>query len=326
MIANYRSSSCVNHIACILFSAFTPSLTEVVGAPVLTTTQDKTLYPLHPQAEAACQATAVCSPTSVRSPLFRQRRVTCFEDELSDDEDSNNAVNTGPKPDSDDVTATSPLNIDGDNKDGADLQSCVSNNVTTPHHTSFIECEEGFANKTALPGSESPIMTIHCPFDHKEAVAGSISLGSSKLTIGIEPHTHQDDGQLESKRSPKLEHKAVTRVKSMMSIEAPNLLLQQKPNVDEASPSLAPAQCGRNPVTAGGLLTHQLYKTGDASELLGVCTIDTVTLKRNEDESFGLDLEIISSPLKVVISGLRLGGAAERVCPIGLLLLPSRYQ
>ncbi|XP_035801614.2 PDZ domain-containing protein 2 isoform X5 [Amphiprion ocellaris] len=44
-----------------------------------------------------------------------------------------------------------------------------------------------------------------------------------------------------------------------------------------------------------------------------------VTLNRREDESFGLDLEIMSSPLKVVIAGLKPGGAAEKekgkLCP-----------
>ncbi|XP_039659264.1 PDZ domain-containing protein 2 isoform X2 [Perca fluviatilis] len=311
--------------------AFT-SVTEVASDPVYNTSQDKIPVPLSHHAEAVCQPIAVSSPTSVRSPLLRQRRLMCFEDELSDGENSDNARNTRlfhsptksdsvnfsdaqasemSKSGSAVVSATSSLDINGNRDDGRDLQRCGSDDVTTPLYGSFSQCEEG---KSESPGSKSPFMPIR-------NAGGSSSMGSgpSNLTINSENYTNQDDGQLESKRSPKLEHKAVTRVKSMMSIEAPNLPQQQKPKVDEPSPGSGPSQppslvtpCGRNPKPAGGLVPHQHCKKGDASELVGVCTIDTVTLKRSEDESFGLDLEIMSSPLKVVVAGLKPGGAAEK--------------
>ncbi|XP_044052058.1 PDZ domain-containing protein 2 isoform X3 [Siniperca chuatsi] len=320
-------------------NAFPPSLTEVESCPVYNASQDKTPAPLNHHVEAVCQPIAVSSPTSLRSPLLRQRRVMCFEDELSDDEDSDNvATKSDPvnfsdaqasqnsKTDSAVVIATSLLDGDGDCEDGRDLQRCGSNDVTTPLYGSFSQCEEGITNK-----SESPLMPIRCPFDDKAWVASSMSSGYSNLTINSVNYTSQDDGQLESKRSPKLEHKAVTRVKSMMSTEAPNLSQQQKSKVDEPSLGLAPSQppfqppihatqCGRNPRTAGGLIPLQHCKKEDASELVGVYTFDTVTLWRSEDESFGLDLEIMSFPLKVVIAGLQPGGAAEResrgkLCP-----------
>ncbi|XP_018524797.1 PDZ domain-containing protein 2 isoform X2 [Lates calcarifer] len=331
--------------------AFIPSLTEVESGPVYSASQNKTPVPLSTHVEAGCQPIAVSSPTSVRSPLLRQRRVMCFEDELSDDEDSDNTGNTGhfhrptksdslnfsdaqaaqiSKTDSAVViatSATSSLDVDGDSEDGGDLHLCGSSDVTTPLNGSFSQCEEGITTKSESPGSESPFMPIRCPFDYRAGVASSLGSVSGNLTIISENYTNQDDGQVESKRSPKLEHKAVTRVKSMMSIEAPNLPQQLKSKVDEPSPCLAlsqppsqPTQCGRNPRTAGGSVPHQHCKKGDASELEGVCAIDSVTLKRSEDESFGLDLEIMSSPLKVVITGLKPGGAAERgssakLCP-----------
>uniref|UniRef100_A0A8C9XMB4 PDZ domain containing 2 n=1 Tax=Sander lucioperca TaxID=283035 RepID=A0A8C9XMB4_SANLU len=287
-------------------SFLSESILLVASDPVYNTSQDKTPVPLSHHAEAVCQAIAVSSPTSVRSPLLRQRRLMCFEDELSDGENSDNTRNTRlfhsptksdsvnfsdaqasemSKSGSAVVSAASSLDINGNRDDGRDLQRCGSDDMTTPLYGSFSQCEEG---KSESPGSKSPFMPIH-------------------------------DGQLESKRSPKLEHKAVTRVKSMMSIEAPNFPQQQKPKVDEPSPGSGPSQppshvtpCGRNPKPAGGLVPHQHCKKGDASELVGVCTIDTVTLKRSEDESFGLDLEIMSSPLKVVVAGLKPGGAAEK--------------
>lgn len=319
--------------------------------------QNKTPVPLSTHVEAGCQPIAVSSPTSVRSPLLRQRRVMCFEDELSDDEDSDNTGNTGhfhrptksdslnfsdaqaaqiSKTDSAVViatSATSSLDVDGDSEDGGDLHLCGSSDVTTPLNGSFSQCEESITTKSESPGSESPFMPIRCPFDYRAGVASSLGSVSGNLTIISENYTNQDDGQVESKRSPKLEHKAVTRVKSMMSIEAPNLPQQLKSKVDEPSPCLAlsqppsqPTQCGRNPRTAGGSVPHQHCKKGDASELEGVCAIDSVTLKRSEDESFGLDLEIMSSPLKVVITGLKPGGAAERVSLIDFIFIPVQYH
>ncbi|KAM7018183.1 PDZ domain-containing protein 2 [Tautogolabrus adspersus] len=314
--------------------AFTPSLTQVEGDSVYNVSRDKKAAPSHnhPHAEAVCPPISVSSPTSVRSPLLRQRRVICFEEQLSDEEDSDTAglSDKTTKPDSVKlidaresyksktdlaiVSATSSLNVDGDSEDGRDYQGV--SNVTSPLHGSFSQCEE------ALPGSESPFMPIRCPAEHR---AGSV--GSANLTINTESVINKDDGQVDSKRSPKLEHKAVMRVKSMMSIEAPNLAQQPKSRADEPSPGSTPSQpppqashVGRNTRTTAGLIPHHQYKKGETSELAGVCTIDTVTLWRREDESYGLDLEIMSSPLKVVITGLKPGGAADResagkLCP-----------
>lgn len=315
--------------------------------------QDRTSAPLNHHVEAVCQPIAVSSPTSLRSPLLRQRRVMCFEDKLSDDEDSDNVGNNGffnrptksdsfnfsdaktsqiSKTDSVVAIATSLLDVEGDRGDGGNLQRCGSNDVPTQLYGSFSTCEEAITNKSESPSSESPFMPIRCPFDHKAGVANSIGSGSNNLNINSENYTNQDDGQLESKRSPKLEHKAVTRVKSMMSIEAPNLPQQQKSKVDEPSHQLPSqplshaTQCGRNPRIAGGLIPHQHCKKEDASELVGVCTINTVTLWRSEDESFGLDLEIMSSPLKVVVAGLKPGGAVERVCLTNFIFILVQYQ
>ncbi|XP_059193852.1 PDZ domain-containing protein 2 [Centropristis striata] len=321
-------------------NAFPPCLTVVENGPMYNASQDKTAVPLSHQVEAVSEPNTVSSPTSVRSPLLRQRRVLCFEDELSDDEDSINTKNIGlfHRPTKSDsvnfneaqaseicktelagITSVSSLDINGNSEDG-DLLRCGSHEVSTPLYGGFSQ--EGTANMCESSGSKSPLMPIR-----KAGGASSVGSGPSNLTISSENYTNQDDGQLESKRSPKLEHKAVTRVKSMMSIEAPNLPQQQKSKVDEPSPGLGLSQppsqlvqCGRNPKASGALVPHQDSKKGDTSELVGDCTIDTVTLKRSEDESFGLDLEIMSSPLKVVIAGIKPGGAAERestgkLCP-----------
>ncbi|KAK5870538.1 hypothetical protein PBY51_003478 [Eleginops maclovinus] len=274
---------------------------------------------LNHHVEAVCQPIAVSSPTSVRSPLLRQRRVMCFEEVLSDDEDTNTTRSTGPlhKPtksvpfteaeasdisqcDSAVLIAASPLDINGNGANDGDVQRCGSHEVTT-------RCEEAITSKS--PGPKSPLMHMR--------KAGGASCTVSNLTINSEGCTNPDDVQLESKRSPKLEHKAITRVKSMMSIEAPALPQQQKSKADESPQGIGASQSPssvsvRNPKTASGCVPLQHCKKGDVSELVGVCTIDTVCLRRSEEESFGLDLEIMSSPLKVLIAGLKPGGAAER--------------
>lgn len=255
----------------------------------------------------------------------------CFEDVLSDEEDSITTRSTAllhrttrsvpfreaeasdiSKCDSAVLIAASSLDINGNSEDDGGLQRCGSLEVTTPLCGSFSQCEEALTNKSESPGPESPLVLI--------CKAGGSICTLSHLSINSENCTNPDDAQPESKRSPKLEHKAVTRVKSMMSIEAPSPPQQQRSRADEPPPGIAPAQSPssaplevRNPKTAGGLVPHQHCKKGDAGELVGVCTIDTVSLRRSEDESFGLDLEIMSSPLKVLIAGLKPGGAAERV-------------
>ncbi|XP_061586271.1 PDZ domain-containing protein 2 [Cololabis saira] len=74
---------------------------------------------------------------------------------------------------------------------------------------------------------------------------------------------------------------------------------------------------GRAQRSAAGLKPYPLRETGEASGPDGVYTTDSVTLRRSEEESFGLDLEILSSPLKVLVSGLKPGAldSAGRLCP-----------
>ncbi|XP_073695624.1 PDZ domain-containing protein 2 [Garra rufa] len=246
-------------------------------------------------ADTPQQASVGSSPSSVRSPLLRQRRVICYEDEPSDDETCLEEDN-GPfrrllrgvsdsghhqEEDSGIVIATSSLEVDDESQDS-----------TTPLYGSSLESEEG---PSGPPGAESPFIPIR-----SMETAGGTNLGIKK-----EPHR---EGQ-EVKRSPKLEHKAVTRVKSMMSIECPNPPQKTKGEEPPILPA-TPAQVAQNSARPPCRMLH--CKKGESSELAGVCTIETIVLQRSETESFGLDLEIKSAPLKVLITGLRPGGVAER--------------
>lgn len=69
---------------------------------------------------------------------------------------------------------------------------------------------------------------------------------------------------------------------------------------------------GRNPKMAAGLPPNPLILKEDAQPMGGF-SMDTVTLTRQEEETFGLDVEICSSPLRIVISGMKPGCAAKRV-------------
>ncbi|XP_056314246.1 PDZ domain-containing protein 2 isoform X2 [Danio aesculapii] len=250
-------------------------------------------------AETAQQASVGSSPSSVRSPLLRQRRVICYEDEPSDDEtgleDDNGpfrhllrGVSDGHQHQEEDsgiVIATSSLEVDDESQDSSESHRQISSEPTTPFYGSSIESEEG---PTGLSAAESPFMPIHC-------------VEATNLGVKKEPHR---EGQ-EVKRSPKLEHKAVTRVKSMMSIECPRAK-GEDPALVPAHPAQVTQNCTRPPCR----MMH--CKKGESSELAGVCTIETIVLQRSETESFGLDLEIKSAPLKVLVTGLRPGGVAER--------------
>ncbi|XP_051535333.1 PDZ domain-containing protein 2-like [Myxocyprinus asiaticus] len=259
------------------------------------------------------QASVGSSPSSVHSPLLRQRQVICYGDEPSDDENGLEE-DSGPfrhllcgvpegahnhhhqEEDSGIVIATSSLEVDDESQDNSESHRQIDSKPATPIYGSSLESEDG---PSGPPGAESPFMPIRC-MEHNSGAAGGTNLGMNK-----EPHREEK----EIKCSPKVEHKAVTRVKSMMSIECPNPPQRAK-NEESHLPPTMTAQVTQNNTQPPCRLLH--CKKGESSELAGVCTIETIVLQRSVSESFGLDLEIKSSPLKVLITGLRPGGVAER--------------
>ncbi|KAJ8285165.1 hypothetical protein GJAV_G00023050 [Gymnothorax javanicus] len=228
------------------------------------------LGPVSRPVELFRQTSMSSNPSSVRSPLLRQRRVACCEDEASDGEERDiTPSRRSPEAESGVVIATSSSEVDEESPEGADLKEHLGNS-DTPFYGCRTDCAE--------PRSS-----------------------------GVEPHGTSDSfAQPQSKRSPKLEHKAVTRVKSLLSIES--LGTKAQPRGEEPSPS--PPTPPSEPCPA--LLPPGHSPCPGPSELDGVCTIETVQLTRAEHESFGLDLEIRSSPLRVLITGLRAEGAALR--------------
>nr|XP_023679115.1 PDZ domain-containing protein 2-like isoform X2 [Paramormyrops kingsleyae] len=251
----------------------------------------RTPEPTDLHADAAHQARLCSSPSSVRSPLLRQRRVICYDDEASDEDEDPPCVSDKKR-----LFRMQP-------KAGAECRKLPGHGPAIS--VSSLEADEGSSKgpskdrvdgrdvKPLPPGVESPFMPIRCL--EYEGGGGGTNLGVQEPLCEV---------LLESKRSPKLEHKAVTRVKSMMSTESHNLLNQRKG--EELHPSNV--QTASRPL----ICPLPLCKKAELGEMGGACTTETVLLQRSEEESFGLDLEIKSSPLKVLITGLQPGGPAER--------------
>uniref|UniRef100_A0A670IXM9 PDZ domain containing 2 n=1 Tax=Podarcis muralis TaxID=64176 RepID=A0A670IXM9_PODMU len=213
------------------------------------------------------------SPKGPRTSFQRQRRLAFYDGDASDEDEFSKQdgarLQRGPRP-------KGQRKAEG-NCELAIATSPVKGGATNPerdpgtnlHNDSAVAGFRDLSDNAAEQAADSPFLPVKS-FDYAslpELHPGHLSLKEFR------------EAQLESKRSPKLEHKAVTRVKSLMSIEYHGIPRQK--NEDHSASSRS----------------HP----------------EAVTLTRNENESFGLDLEIHAIPLRVVITGLRPGGAAERV-------------
>ncbi|CAH2296560.1 PDZ domain-containing 2 isoform X1 [Pelobates cultripes] len=230
------------------------------------------------------------SPQLLRSPLLRQGRIQCYEDDdASDDDDFKNDEK--------------PFN--GSKKKHADQDSGIV--MTTPSLDADEEIQYSEQTKNSIGEStisllgssveseDSPLeQMVDSPFFSMKSFEYSGTTEVRPSTLGImEPL----EGQTESKRSPKLEHKAVTRVKSMMSTESPN------------SPKLKNEE-SKSTVKQVKAISHA-RKLEDTENAV-MWNTETVQLLCSEYESVGLDLEIKESPLSVTITGLRPGRNAGK--------------
>ncbi|XP_074993461.1 PDZ domain-containing protein 2 [Calonectris borealis] len=224
------------------------------------------------------------SPKSARSPFHRQRRVVFYDGDVSDDDESSHLQRSQRAKSQEDagiVITTSSVEINDESQD-SESSRYSGMEMSSPVFSNSVESAD-----STLEQIDSPFFPI-IAFDYSsvpEVRLGSLSLKELR------------EAQLESKRSPKLEHRAVTRVKSMMSTECRSLQRQRTEEHGSYNKPVARA------------LPHS--KKCEAPDGAGQGQGEIVTLVRNEHESFGLDLEIQALPLKVVVTGLRPGGAAE---------------
>ncbi|XP_074064088.1 PDZ domain-containing protein 2 isoform X2 [Macrotis lagotis] len=249
----------------------------------------------HKHLEATRQTSLPGSPQSTRSPLLRQRKIGLDAEDTSDEEEFVRDGDSVPFPRS--LPDSTPSQAEEDPR------------LINPNSSVAAAINNLQVDDLGKPASECPIETSPLGSSGREVEdRASVQIRDSHLLPGKfcgspnalegSPVTLGLKEQAESKNSPKLEHKAITRVKSLMSIECPGSAKQK--NEDLGS--------GHKPVAR---ITPQSKRTitEDSSK---PNSLETVHLIRLEGESFGLDLEIQTTPLKVVIKGLRPDGAIER--------------
>ncbi|XP_043831336.1 PDZ domain-containing protein 2 isoform X2 [Dromiciops gliroides] len=252
--------------------------------------------PFHKHLEAPRQASLPGSPQPARSPLLRQRRIGCFDaEDASDEEDFVRNGDSVPFPRS--LSGSIPSQAEEENR------------VITPNSSVEANINSQEVDPLGNPATEACLETspLDSPAPEEEKEAAEKIIDSSFLPEKLSDYASASEGspgnlglkeQAESKKSPKLEHKAITRVKSLMSIECSGSPKQKN---EETGP-------GHKPVAR---ITPQSKRTVTQDNSVPN-SFETVHLIRLEDESFGLDLEIQATPLKVMIRGLRPGAAAER--------------
>nr|XP_023689560.1 PDZ domain-containing protein 2 isoform X1 [Paramormyrops kingsleyae] len=215
------------------------------------------------------------SPVPVRNPLRRQLQVGCFEDN-----GSNESGDQLPQTDSGFYgKALCPQSEDKVIVGG-------DGSGVAPSPAEGTKDVDSSVKQGASPGFESLIMSIESPFlstfasDPEEAEKSHNLPGPS-------------DSQIESGHTPKMEDRGT---KDTLSDMCPCPLPTNQSEGEDLSPSLPGPYCTK----------------AEVRELTGICTVERMVLRRMETDSFGLDLEVTSSPLKVLIKGVQPGGVAEK--------------
>ncbi|XP_072848970.2 PDZ domain-containing protein 2 isoform X2 [Pogona vitticeps] len=233
------------------------------------------------------------SPKGTRTAFQRQRRIAFYDGDASDEDDfakqdglqfqrlARSKEQRRSEGNCDITAATAPVEGGDTNREREFATSAHDDSVARGFRDLTENVVEHPAESSFLPtrSSDHPIIP--------ETHPGHLSLKDFR------------EAQLETKRSPKLEHKAVTRVKSLMSIEYHGISRHKN---EEHSACIRPS---------GRVLPH-VQRSEAQENHHGQNHSEAITLTRSENESFGLDLEIHAAPLRIVITGLRPGGAAER--------------
>ncbi|XP_072272654.1 PDZ domain-containing protein 2 isoform X2 [Pyxicephalus adspersus] len=228
------------------------------------------------------------SPQSIRSPLQRQRRIVCYDDDDASEEDDFGKKEErqfcGSRKNGDEdsgiVMTTPSLDVD-EEVPSDDLPRTILGEAVTSLCDSCVESEDGQLEHTV----DSPFIAI-------KSFEFTTKTENHPSSLGIKESL---EGQSENKRSPKLEHKAVTRVKSMLSTENPNASKHKNEDKSGKASKAAP-----------------VVKKSEGAEMMGRCNTETVELLCSEYESVGLDLEIKQSPVRVIITGIRPQGEASK--------------
>ncbi|KAM6473800.1 PDZ domain-containing protein 2 isoform 2-T3 [Liasis olivaceus] len=246
-----------------------------------------------PREMAARHVSFSDSPKGAQIAFQRQRRIAFYDGDASDEDDcakqdgacfQRGLRSKGQKKGDNDCEAPAAA-PSVQNEDTSQERESATNTYSDSAASNCRNLSESTGEHT--PDAPSPPAKAFDYSDAPELHPGYLNLKDFR------------EEQLESKRSPKLEHKAVTRVKSLMSTEyhgVPRLKNEEH------------GACSR----AGGKVLPPIQKNEAQESPLEQSHVESITLSRNENESFGLDLEIHANPLHIVITGLQPAGAAER--------------
>lgn len=171
-----------------------------------------------------------------------------------------------------------PLNVD---RDGTDDEDKDAQNAWSLHVAERNRCS---TPQIALTSDDLP----------SERQTDVADLSSSFPALGL------NSRPADWTWCPELDHRAVVQFKTMMRKKGLSPAQPPRCHIDAASPpSCSAARC-ETPLL-------------DSRPGGGCSSVSTVTLRRRADQSFGINVEMTSHPLKVVITRLNPGGAAGRV-------------
>ncbi|XP_048838459.1 PDZ domain-containing protein 2-like isoform X2 [Brienomyrus brachyistius] len=214
------------------------------------------------------------SPGPVRNPLRRQLQIGCFEDD-----GNNESGDQPPQTDSDLYRkAQCPQSEDKVIVEG-------DGSAVAPSPAEGAEDVDNSVKQGTSPEFESLVTGIESPFKPTFASDPEEAEKSHNLPGPSDP-------QIESGHTPEMEDRGT---KDTLRDMCPRPPPTNQSEGEDFSPSSGP-YCTK----------------AEVRELTGICTVERMVLQRMETDSFGLDLEVTSSPLKVLIKGVQPGGAAER--------------
>ncbi|XP_058420273.1 PDZ domain-containing protein 2 [Diceros bicornis minor] len=245
----------------------------------------------HKQVTVARQASLPGSPQVLRNPLFRQKRVGCYDaNDASDEEfdaegDCISLPGTLPGPskpltedDSRHVLMTSSKVMGINNQEAQPQKTLVSKASSVPLLGSSLDLEESVPRGMG----DSPSHTANLLASAKAPKGGPGCSGKKELSG--------------SRSSPKLEYKAGTETQSLVSTDSPSSPQQKNNTLESRHKPVARVSAYRKRPEA------EARPSGS----------ETVNLTDGADGPCGLDLNIQATSVKVTVPGFRPGATVEK--------------
>ncbi|KAM9104542.1 PDZ domain-containing protein 2 isoform 4-T6 [Megaptera novaeangliae] len=245
----------------------------------------------HKQVTIARQASLPGSPQVLRNPLLRQRRVGCYDDDASDEEEFDGEGDcislpgtlSGPSRSltEDDSTCVSAASskVTGINREEHPQKTLVSKASSVPLLGSSLDLQE------SVPGGVGDtLLRAANPLVPSEAPEGSPGCLGRKEPSG-------------SRSSPKLECKAGSGTQSLASTDSPSSLQQKNDNLGSRHKPVARVS------------PHHKRPEAEARPR----SSETANLTDGASDPCGPDLKVQAASVKVAVTGHQPGGTVEKL-------------